>query len=165
MQLADITEVVLEQLSFEQLRTFSQTSTISHAMVKSVLRLRYKSLVASYVDGNSAAFDKLMVASQAVISGSAAVWVLLSPCDWLPRDLNIVFPIGRILSFITYFTNIGYIMKAMPIDEGHGGTINSVTSLTRGGRIVTLLGSHNESIFPPIISTANTSQMNFMTPH
>ena len=67
---------------------------------------RYEALLGRFtedVDG----LREMMRMTSSVVSGSAALWYLLgSPQDWMPDDLDILVPESRFLDVVTFLTKI-----------------------------------------------------------
>lgn len=162
----DTAHHILESLTFADLFRFAQTNHTSRDMVKAVLRVRYKTLLGGYIDEKLDDFRELMLRWKAVIAGSAAIWVLLSPCDWRPKDINIIVPYGALKPFVDYFESILYTQSGGKIEDDSTRFIHNVTILHRisDDKHINIVESADDSVFPPVISSANSSQMNILTP-
>jgi hypothetical protein len=163
MCLADTGCTVLDQLPFEDLLRHSRVDHSSRQLVKTTLRLRFKSLVRTYVGIDVLAFRTLMIDIGAAISGSSVIW-MLCPWDWHPGNLNMVVPKGKTEQLLNYFAVLGYSQSMVDIDNVAFLAISRVYHLHRSDALVIVVESKNAHVIHPITCTLNSAQMNIMTP-
>jgi len=163
MSLADTGCLVLEHLPFEDLVLYSQTGSGPRQLVKTTLRLRFNSLVRSYVGIEVLGFRCLLLEVGAVIAGSSVTW-MLSPWGWNPCNLNMIVPRGKTDKITAYFTDIGYSQSSVDVDNVALLAVYRVLHLRRGKELVIIVESKNGHVIHPVTCTLNTVQMNIMTP-
>jgi hypothetical protein len=163
MSLADTGCTVLDQLPFKDLLSYSCGGYCSRQLVKTTLRLRFKSLLRTYVGFDVLAFRSLMIDVGAAISGSSVVW-MLSPWGWNPGNLNMVVPRGKTELILNYFGALGYSQSTVDIDNVALLAISCVYHLRRSDALVIVLESKNGHIIHPVTCSLNSVQMNMMTP-
>jgi hypothetical protein len=76
--------------------------------VEDVIRNRLVQLLKPYVEGEMRAFEREFTLCAAAISGSTALWMLLIPDNWTPKDLNIIAPSQGADKLVQFFESIGY---------------------------------------------------------
>lgn len=142
---------------------YSTTGRSSRTMVKSMLRLRFKSLIRKYVGFDVLAFRELMLDVGAVISGSSVTW-MLSLCERSPGDLNIIVPRGQSQCLLHYFDELGYSRSTSEVDNIAYLATAYVYRLLRGNDQVVIVESKNKHVIHPVTCSLNSTQMNIMTP-
>ncbi|KIM91123.1 hypothetical protein PILCRDRAFT_1326 [Piloderma croceum F 1598] len=163
MSLADTGCLVLEHLPFKDLINYSQTGSSPCQLVKTALRLRFKSLVRPYVGVDVLTFRSLVLNVGAVIAGSSVTW-MLSPWGWNPNNLNMIMPRGKVERITAYFTNLGYSQSSIDIDNVALLAVYHVFHLRRAKDLVIIVKSKNVHVIHPVTCTLNSAQMNIMTP-
>jgi hypothetical protein len=142
---------------------YSSAGRCSRQLVKTTLRLRFKSLVRAYVGFDVLTFRAIMLDVGAAISGSSVVW-MLSPRDWNPDNLNMIVPRGKTERLLNYFAVLGYSQSTVEIDNVALLAVYRVYHLRRSNALVIVLESQNDHVIHPITCTLNSAQMNVMTP-
>lgn len=107
-------ELCTEFLAYCSVRdvwSWACTSKYGQSVAQQALRARYRQVVAPFVQ--AAQFRRIMVASEAVISGSAALHFLEGRSGWVPNDMDVYVPFHFFESMVEYFV----------VQEGYEGVM------------------------------------------
>lgn len=107
-------ELCTEFLSYCSVRdvwSWARTSKYGQSVAQEALRARYRQVVAPFV--HPAQFRRVMAASEAVVSGSAALHFLEGRNGWAPNDMDVYVPFHFFESVVEYFV----------VEEGYEGVM------------------------------------------
>lgn len=151
----DILSEIMQHMSIEELRVMGVTHTSARMLAKTILRGRYQECIRRFIGKDVVGLNAVLLATGAVIVGSAARYILSAPCIWRPRDLNIIVPNGK-QGIVTAYLLSNQFMR---INEFNYSRIHtcSVERYESPTCIVTIEESLTESIFPVVLSRMDTS--------
>ena len=159
----DILMYILEYSPVHELFTFGATCRRGRCAVEDVIRNRLVRLLKPYVEGEMWAFEREFTLCAAAISGSTALWMLLIPDNWTPKDLDIIAPSQGADKLVQFFESIGYTSRPTSPDIRQGTNIRRLVGLTKGNRKVMVSESLSDSVFPPLLSASTTLELNAVT--
>jgi hypothetical protein len=102
------------------------------------------------------------------IGGSAALWMLLTPCIWRPQPLEIYAPKSQVTNVVNVLQLAGFgATRNLPIPRHHREFIYSRCCTSGGYPTSTAIITESTSpiVLLPLLVSSNTSQMNLVSPH
>ena len=131
------------------------------------LNRRYEELLSRFTE-DVIGFREMMRETNCVISGSAALWFILgSPVEWTPRDLDILSPESKFATVVEFLTKLdGAVFHGAvePPEDPHPSEAYSArTIITTPKGTLDVLKSSRESALFPIPYYWSTHLMNALT--
>ncbi|KAI0709398.1 hypothetical protein C8Q76DRAFT_799407 [Earliella scabrosa] len=169
----DILIAIMENSDIFMLAQWRLTSKTNYTVVATILRDRYRTCISPFV-ANIDAFNTLLRACGAVISGSVALQFFLPDDAWTPGDLDIYVADRMFDTFITAVMQDALNFHPLPRTSrtrrrrsgtpGLNGIRDVLRFRTSTGRSIDIVRSATNSPITPIRTFWTTLLMNFITP-
>ena len=163
-------ELIYETLDYLDIRELVPIAAINlyHLhIVRKYIQQCFGKMAGQFFD-DTKAFSRMLKDLRAVISGSAALHLMLPPkfTNWTPQDLDIYAPYTHHISLYARLLNMGYsITDEHDSDEPpySDSLIKQVATLSNGTRQIHVIFSKCETAFTPIFEFHSTAVMNFIS--
>ena len=164
-------ELIYESLDYLNIRELVPIAAINSFHIKLVRKYiaqRFGTMAGRFFT-NITAFSKMLTDLHAVVSGSAALHLMLAPkaTNWTPRDLDIYVSYTHEISIYARMLDFGYfIVQEQDPDETLyiDSLIKQVTTFFNGNRKVQIMLTKTSTAFAPIFEFHSTAVMNFVSP-
>jgi hypothetical protein len=162
---------ILEKLQIKDLIAYAHTHRMGRQSACRIVRGRLLRLLQFFIQPEYLhGIMEIMQKTGAVIGGSAALWLILSPCSWTPDNLEIIVPVRRSTDVVQYFERCkrpAHHSPTLEIDVEYCNRdlihrIRRITGYGAGGTI-TITESMSDDIFLPVLAATATYQMNIIT--
>lgn len=130
-----------------------------------VVHDRWDGIIGPFVCGHLVEFRHVMRASQALITGSCALAMLIGG-HVTPQNLNIVVPEGSkhlFHSFLVEDLRYGKVQQKRP-NKAFGTSVKTFTLFRRRGKVITVSEASSDGPFKAIVTSQTTADMLCMTP-
>ena len=159
---------LLDHLNVRELVPIVALNSFHTDLVRKYIAQRF-AIMAGRFFTNTAAFSKMLTDLHAVVSGSAALHLMLAPkaTNWIPRDLDIYVSYRHEISIYARMLNFGYfVVQEQDADETLyiDSFIKQVTTFFNGVRKVQVMFTKTSTAFVPIFEFHSTAVMNFVSP-
>jgi hypothetical protein len=111
--ISELLEEIIQHLPYAHLLSLACCHSIAREGVKTVMRLRFKSMIRPYGPSQMMSLCDALRMSGGVVVGSSSLWVIRTPCNWTPDDLNIVTPQGQKHSLLAFFVSQGFVVTSI----------------------------------------------------
>jgi len=108
--LSGIFDGVIKCLVYDSLVNSAACNTYIQQSVKTELHLWFSQVICQHVGVDVMSFTDLIKGAGGIVCGSAALWILKSPCGWEPADLNVIVPLSTIHKLIQFFYGHDYVL-------------------------------------------------------
>ena len=158
---------VLDHCDASELASIAAVNRLHTTVVRKYLKQRFGIMVGRFFK-DPEEFAGLLNECQAVVSGSAALHLLMPPktIRWTPEVLDILVPNAYYLSLRVELEHQGYaIVKQTREDHGSYtySQIRQVVSLSNGKRSLVVVVSKAPASIAPIFQYHSTAAMNFVS--
>ena len=159
---------LLDHLNVRELVPIAALNSFHTDLVRKYIGQRF-GIMAGRFFTNTSAFSKMLTDLHAVVSGSAALHLMLAPkaTNWVPRDLDIYVSYRHEISIYARMLDFGYfIVQEQDADETLyvDPFIKQVTTFFNGIRKVQIMLTKTSTAFAPIFEFHSTAVMNFVSP-
>ncbi|KAH7903664.1 hypothetical protein BJ138DRAFT_1120160 [Hygrophoropsis aurantiaca] len=140
------------------------TSHTCRPMFEHVAQRRFSSIAKQFFPDNTNELPMALHCNQGVITGSAALYVLMGRFYEKPRDLNIIVTQGKLTEMEEWLNSVGY--EETNNEEVHVGLslfILDFKIFWAQSNIITLAESMGPDIMEIIIHSPTTTDMTFIT--
>ena len=158
---------VLDHCDAGDLASIAAVNRYHTTMVRKYLKQRFGIMAGQFFQ-NPEVFAGLLNECQAVVSGSAALHLLMPPktTDWMPQVMDILVPNAYYLSLRVELEYLGYaIVKQTREDYGSHtySQIRQIVTLSNGKRNLVVVVSKVPASIAPIFQYHSTAAMNFVS--
>ena len=158
---------VLRHCSMRKLVGLAATSKFNQTVVRDYIYLHRKMLAERFFD-NAESFYEILSDCHAVISGSAALHLLLPAADtnWTLSDIDIYVPRRKYRKLETWISQKGFCIfyvgdwDASPYSYSE---VDSRLTFANGRHAINVIASKMEAAFAPIFQSHSTVAMNFVS--
>ena len=165
------TDLIYEILDYFDVRQLVPVAAINrfHSItVRKYMQQRFGAMTGRFFK-NKLAFSRMLTDLRAVVSGSAALHLMLPPKTtyWTPQDLDIYAPYVHYISICARMLSLGYSFTDEPEPDPAPYTysqIKEIVSFSDGTHKVHLIFSKSTTAFAPIFEFHSTAVMNFVSP-
>ena len=159
---------LLDHLNVRELVPIAALNSFHADLVRKYIGQRF-SLMAGRFFTNIPAFSRMLTNLHAVVSGSAALHLMLAPkaTSWTPHDLDIYVSYRHEISIYARMLDFGYVVvQEQDADETLyiDSFIKQVITFFDGTRKVQIMLTKTSTAFAPIFEFHSTAVMNFVSP-
>ncbi|KAH7918180.1 hypothetical protein BV22DRAFT_1051906 [Leucogyrophana mollusca] len=146
-----------------------QTPPMFRQLSRVTAQSHYVDLLRFYAPHDVGGFQSTIEKCSGVVTGSAAIFLLLSPTSWTPFDLNIAVPAECSKPLLTYLMKIGYTISpgnephSVSTEYGDTVSLHNILENTSPKRVITISESVSDSTLPPVLGARSTAGMIYAT--
>ena len=160
---------ILAYLNIRELLMLAATSSFNQSLVFDYIDQR-KETLASYFFKNSDGFFQKLTEAGGVVSGSAALHLLLPAAmtNWMPSDLDLYVPRSGYAALETWIARQDYCISHVGARTGNTylfSTMEQKLRFSNGLQSIEIIISKTEAVCAPIFHFHSTAVMNFFTAH
>ena len=158
---------ILAYLNIRELLMLAATSNFNQSLVFDYIE-RQKNRLASYFFKNSDIFFQKLADVDGVVSGSAALHLLLpaATTNWTPSDLDLYVPRSGYSALESWIARQGYCISHIGARNGNTylfSTMEQRLRFSNGVHTIEIIVSKTEAACAPIFHFHSTAVMNFVT--
>ncbi|EDR02552.1 uncharacterized protein LACBIDRAFT_332367 [Laccaria bicolor S238N-H82] len=168
----DFRHMVFDYCSCRTLTKFASCGLCAREAVKQYLQFKLEHMLSIYIEravyseSLASFYDDLSSVNGAIV-GSVALKMIVPVRDnvWIPRDLNIVVPLGRLCAMSSFFMKRGYELVDTGVDDQYPiSDVASFSLYSNGASNVSVSESvHKDSFLSVVFASLHTGSMNFVT--
>ena len=160
---------ILSVCDTEGLLLFATTCSLMRSAVAAEFRIRLAMLLVPFFGNRIRHWNGLLRLHGAVVSGSVALALFLSPIDWVPGDLDVYVGDQAFLPFVTDLERLFPVVLEADMTRRHPGIYTGIKRVRRyktaTGKRLEVIQSRSSSSVAPLLYFWSSLVMNFITPH
>ena len=150
----------MEYLPFLDLMHFQDVCRVSRRGVSTLLQLWFMTLINHFFGWHGSEAYELLRETSSTVCGSGTTWMVAYPCDWFPADISVVCPKAHSIRFHMLLGHMHCEGLVGSYDDGNPRTTVDMTSYSSAGMRINILDSVDEHIFPTVLNSRSSAQMN-----
>ena len=145
------------------------TCSLLRSAVAAEFRIRLAMLLVPFFGHHVRHWNGLLRLHGAIMSGSVALALFLSPIDWVPGDLDVYIGDEAYFPFVTDLERTFPVVLEADMTRRHPGVYTGIKRVRRyrtaTGKRLEIIQSRSSSSVAPLLYFWSSLVMNFITPH
>ena len=145
------------------------TCSLLRSAVAAEFRIRLAMLLVPFFGHHVRHWNGLLRLHGAIMSGSVALALFLSPIDWVPGDLDVYIGDEAYFPFVTDLERTFPVVLEADMTRRHPGVYTGIKRVRRyrtaTGKRLEIIQSRSSSSMAPLLYFWSSLVMNFITPH